>query len=231
MAGEWFQEELMRDIRKRFGIRRNCDQGFSTLELLIVISISLIMAALAIPGYNAINRTLRISGDGRDLNGAINQAKLEGASSFTQARLYADLGANTFHIETWNKTAGCWQTVNDPANACTAATSPVQNLSPGVTFGFSGVGNPPPNTQPTLGWARRCRALAAGTGSAVTANTACVVFNSRGIPIDPINATPTGIDALYVTDTNTVYGVTIGATGVTQIWTISANGTGGWQHR
>src|SRR5713101_744440 len=104
-AAGWFSEELMRNIRKRFGIPRNGDQGFSTLELLIVVSISLIMAALAIPGYNTIRRTLRISGDGRDLNGSINEAKLEAASGFTRARLYADITANTFHIETWNKTA------------------------------------------------------------------------------------------------------------------------------
>src|SRR5207245_10805242 len=103
MAGERSAEELMRNIRKRFGIPRNGDQGFSTLELLIVISISLIMAALAIPGYNSTRRTLRISGDGRDLNGSITQAKLEAASGFTRARLYADLTANTFPIETGDK--------------------------------------------------------------------------------------------------------------------------------
>jgi Tfp pilus assembly protein FimT len=221
----------MRHNRKEFRPSCNPSKGFSTLELLIVMAISFIIAALAIPGYNTIRRTLRITGDGRDLNAAINQAKLEGASSFTQARLYADLGANTFHIETWNKTAGCWQTVNDPNNPCTAATSPVQNLSPGVTFGFAGVSAPPPSTQPTLGQARKCRALAAGTGSAVAPNTACVVFNSRGITIDPVSATPTGANALYITDNNAVYAITVGATGVTQVWTIGANGSGSWQHR
>ncbi len=227
----------MRDIRKRFGIRHNCDQGFSTLELLIVISISLIMAALTIPGYNTIRRTLRIAGDGRDLNGAVNQAKLEAASSFTFARMYADLpplgpgAVHSFHIETWNKTVGCWQTINDPNNPCTVAgTSPVQNLSPGVTFGFGGVGTPPPNTQPTLGQAPFCRNLLGAAGG-VSPNTACVVFNSRGIPIDPTSGAPTGGDAFYITDTNTVYGLTIGATGVTQVWTITAGSSGGWQHR
>jgi prepilin-type N-terminal cleavage/methylation domain-containing protein len=230
MAGEWFPEELMRDIRKRFGIPRNGDQGFTILELLIVISISLIMAAFAIPGYNAIRRTLRISGDGRDLNGAINQAKLEAASAFTRARVYADLTANTFHIETWNKTAGCWQTINDPANPCTVGTSPVQNLSTSVTFGFSGVGTPPSNTQPTLGQAPFCRNLLGAAGGVIP-NTACVEFNSRGIPVDSKTAAPTPLDAFYITDTNTVYGTTVGPTGVTQVWAASANGTGGWQHR
>jgi Tfp pilus assembly protein FimT len=237
VAGEWFQEELMRNIiRKRFGIQRHCDRGFSTIELLIVISVSFIMAALAIPGYNAISRTLRISGDGRDLNGAINQAKLEAASAFTRAQVYVDLSANTFHIETWNKTGGasgggCWQTINDPNNPCTVpGTSPVQNLAPGVTFGFSSVGTPPPSTTSTIGQATFCRHLT-GKGSGVYSNTACIVFNSRGIPIDTITGAPRADDAFYITDNNTVYGLTVGATGVTQVWTISASGTGGWQHR
>ena len=225
----------MRNIRKRFGIPRNGDQGFSTLELLIVVSISLIMAALAIPGYNTIRRTLRISGDGRDLNGSINEAKLEAASGFTRARLYADITANTFHIETWNKTAnggaGCWQTAGDIANPCTVAgTSPVQPLSAAVTFGFSGVGTPPPNTQPAIGQAPLCRKLLGAAGG-VDPNTACVVFNSRGIPVDPITGAPTGGDAFYITDANTVYGMTVGPTGVTQLWAANANGSGGWYHR
>jgi Tfp pilus assembly protein FimT len=235
MAGERFLEELMRNIRKRFGISCNCDQGFSTLELLLVISISLILAALAIPGYNAIRQTLRISGDGRDLNGAINQAKLEAASGFTRARVYADLTANTFHIETWNKTAnggaGCWQTEGDTANPCTVpGTSPVQNLSAAVTFGFSSVGNPPQNTQTNFGQAPRCN-VRNGLALGVVSNTACIVFNSRGIPIDTTTGAPVGDDAFYITDNNTVFGVTVGPTGVTQVWAINASGTGGWQHR
>ena len=225
----------MRDIRKLFGIQRHCQQGFSTVELLIVMAVSFIMVALAIPGYNAISRTLRISGDGRDLNGAINQAKLEAASAFTRSRVYTDLVANTFHIETWNKTgnggAGCWQTINDPNNPCTVAgTSPVQNLSTAVTFGFSSVGNPPPNTQANFGQAPRCIARN-GLALGVVSNTACVEFNSRGIPIDDKTGAPVGDDAFYITDNNTVYGMTVGPTGVTQVWTISASGTGGWQHR
>ena len=222
----------MRDIRKRFGIPRNGDQGFSTLELLLVVSISLILAALAIPGYNAIRRTLRIAGDARDLNGAINQAKLEAAAGFTRARVYADLAANTFHIETWNKAgAGCWQTINDPANPCTVpGTSPVQNLSAAVTFGFGSVGAPPQNTQPAIKQAPPgCQANTGGTGT--IANTACVVFNSRGFPIDFITGAPTGLDALYITDNNMVYGLTVGATGVTQLWAASADGSGSWSRR
>jgi Tfp pilus assembly protein FimT len=219
----------MREISKRLGISGKRQPGFSTLELLIVVSISFILAALAIPGYNSIRRMLRIAGDGRELNGAVNEAKLDAASSFTRARVYADLTGNTFHVETWNKAANCWQTVGDANNACTVVgTSPVQPLSAAVTFGFANVGNPPKNTQPALGQAPACQAIAGGTGT--IGNTACVVFNSRGIPIDATGA-PTGVDALYISDANMVYGLTVGPTGVTQLWAISASGTGGWYHR
>src|SRR5215470_11258769 len=98
--------------------KQNSGKGFSMLELLIVVSISFIIAAFAIPGFNVMRRSLRIAGDGRNLNGAVNQAKLLAAADFTRARVFADLGANTYHIEVWNKAglggAGCWQTVNDP---------------------------------------------------------------------------------------------------------------------
>src|SRR5205085_207121 len=42
--------------------RRRC-KGFSTLELLMVMFVSLVIAAMAIPGFNDVQRTLRISGD------------------------------------------------------------------------------------------------------------------------------------------------------------------------
>src|SRR5215510_6773673 len=104
--------------RKPHGSGQSRSRGFSTLELLLVMVVSLVIAALAIPGFNQVRRTLRISGDGRELNGAINQAKMQAAADFTEARVYFDLGANaanTFHVDVWNKAgnggAGCWQVV------------------------------------------------------------------------------------------------------------------------
>src|SRR5215471_16126246 len=106
------------------------EKGFSMVELMIAVVIGLILAALAIPGFQAMNRYLRISGDMRNINGVVAQAKMRAAADFTRARAYADLGANTYHLEVWNKNAnggaGCWQTDGDVNNACTVAgTSPV----------------------------------------------------------------------------------------------------------
>src|SRR6266705_5563170 len=133
------------------GTKQNPSSGFSMLELLIVMLVSLVIAALSIPGFDQVRRTLRISGDARDLNAAINQAKLMAAADFTRARVYIDLGfsnVNTFHVDVWNKANNCWQVVGDVNNPClTPGVSPVQYLSPGVSFGTGGVGAPPPNTQ------------------------------------------------------------------------------------
>lgn len=234
----------MRINRNSRKLDQNRSRGFSTLELLIVMMISLIIAALAIPGFNQMRRALRIAGDARDLNGAINQAKLQAAADFTESRIYLDLGANTantFHIDMWNKAGngglGCWRVVGDVNNPCfIPGVSPVQSLSSGVTFGFAGVGAPPPNTQ-TGGIAQgtqgeRC-APVNGKRVGQQATTACIQFNSRGMPIDINTGLPTNNAAFYVTDNTQTFGVTVNLTGLSQVWVINLNGSSNntWYHK
>ena len=206
--------------------------------------VSLVIAALAIPGFNQVKRTLRISGDARELNGAINQAKLQAAADFTDARVFIDLGSNqvnTFHVDVWNKTgnggAGCWQVVGDVNNPCyTPGVSPVQSLSPGVCFQTAPncpvlVNAPPPNTQANgIQQSPRC-ALVNGRRVGQTATTACIHFNSRGVAIDNNTGAPTGNDAVYINDGTQVYAVTIGATGMSQVWANNVNGNANWYRK
>ncbi len=229
----------MNKDHKRYGAKQNRSSGFSMLELLIVMLVSLIIAALSIPGFNQVRRTLRISGDARDLNGAINQAKMQAAADFTDARVFIDLGfnqVNTFHVDVWNKAgnggAGCWQVVGDFNNPCyTPGVSPVQYLSPGVTFGFAGVGAPPPNTQTNgIGQGPRCVPVN-GRRVGQMATTACAHFNSRGIAIDAATLKPTGNDAVYITDNTQVYAVTVSPTGLSQVWATSPNGPTNWYRK
>jgi len=205
--------------------RQQRHRGFSTVELMLVVVVSLIVAGMAIPTYRTIQRNLRSGGDARGINGEIVLAKMRAASDFTQARVYADLSTQMFWIDVWSKpippaTTGSW-----------GIEGGTQFLSQGVTWGYGSLSSPPAGTQTTIGQAPACRnetGALRGTGAAI-ANTACIVFNSRGIPIDSTGA-PTANDAIYITDGNSVYAVTVSATGLILTWrtdAISAN----WKKR
>ena len=58
-------------------------------------------------------------------------------------------------------------------------------------------------------------------------NTACIIFNSRGIPVDNTGS-PTGLDAVYVTDGTSVYGITVAATGFIRTWQTNYSSTPSW---
>jgi hypothetical protein len=75
------------------------------------------------------------------------------------------------------------------------------------------VSSPPPSTQTTIAQATQCLNAA----KVAIANTACILFNSRGIPVDS-NNNPTNAYALYLTDGSAVFGVTVSATGSNRLW-------------
>ena len=176
--------------------------GFSLLEIVLVVGLIGVISAIAVPMFGNAIAGFRLSGDARGVSNAAAVAKMRAASDFSRSRLYIDLTANTHHIERWNKTAAEWQ-----------VDGGVTILSTGVSFNFAPVTVPPPNTQATIGQASQCL----DDMDMPIANTACIMFNSRGVPIDPSFA-PTGADALYLTDGSAVYGVTIAATGMLRLW-------------
>jgi prepilin-type N-terminal cleavage/methylation domain-containing protein len=193
--------------------------GFSLLELLLVVGLTTVIAAIAVPMMSNTIGDFRIRGDARALNSAVSLAKLRAASAFTQTRLYVDLSANTFHVESWQKTG-------TPAWVTEGGTT---TLSTSDTFSQGVVATPPSSTQTTIGQAANC----VGTTGTAIANTACVLFNSRGIPVaasgaPPNVGAPTGNDALYVTDGTAVYGVTVSATGQIQLWRTNPLATPSW---
>src|SRR5262249_48055449 len=121
-----------------------------------------------------------------------------------RVRIFADLSTNQFHLETFDKTTSTW-----------VVDGGTTTLSQRVSFGFGPVGVPPPNTTPAIAQAPLCKNNAVPPVD--MANTACIIFNSRGAPIDP-NGAPSTLGALYVTDGSAVYGVTVSATGMARTW-------------
>ena len=201
------------------------EQGFALIELVMVVAIALIIIGMAVPTFFSMRRNFRITGDARDIAAEILVAKMRAASDFTQARARFDTSANTFQIELWDKTGSTAACAGTPC-WYVDAPSGTMYLSQGVSFGFGAQSNPPPNTQAAIGLAPGCTP-GSGTnpgGGTAIANTACVVFNSRSMPIDTTGA-PTTNDAIYLTDGNGVYATTISATGLLQTWRIDVGDT------
>jgi prepilin-type N-terminal cleavage/methylation domain-containing protein len=194
------------------------ENGFSLLELIAVVGIIGVISAIAMPMMKNTVGDFRLSGDAHGLTNAVSLAKLRAAADFSQARLYVDLGTNSFHVETWNKTGAAWVTEGGTTT-----------LSSNDTFSFGVVGTAPPLSQGTIGQASAC---VTNAGAAIS-GTACILFNSRGIPVDPAGAppavgAPTGNDALYLTDGTAVYGVTLWATGLIKLWRTNPTATPSW---
>jgi prepilin-type N-terminal cleavage/methylation domain-containing protein len=177
-------------------------RGFSLIELVFVLTLTGVIAAIAVPASGNLLATLRLSGDARTLFNTASVAKLRAASDFSQGRVYLDLTQGLYHIETWQKTTNTW-----------VVESGDVGFSQGVSLGFQALAAPPPNTQAVIGQAPACLTAA----NAPIAGTACIIFNSRGIPVDA-TGTPTNSDAFYIGDGTTVYALTVSATGFVQLW-------------
>ena len=205
-------------------LHKRIERGFTMIEMMVVMTIFIVIAGLAIPKYISLRNSIRIGGDNRSLAGLTAQAKLRAASDFSHARVYADLNGGSFQMQVWNKTGGCWVADTDFSNTCLTYTSgvpsgEVTNLTQGVTFGFGSLTAGPTVGQTTIAQAAQCLD---NSGTAIS-NTACIVFNSRGIPIDATTLAPIATGAFYITNGTVVDGVTISATGSLQTWSGSAD--------
>jgi prepilin-type N-terminal cleavage/methylation domain-containing protein len=196
--------------------KRDQQAGFTIVELLVVLAIAGVIAAIALPSATRTLADVRLHNDAGGIQNLTSLAKMRAAAKYTRVRLYCDLGAETYVLQDWNKAAGTW-----------VAEEGAQTLSPNVDFSFDTLAAPPDDTQAAIGQASACKA---DDGVADLANTACIVFNSRGIPVDA-NGNPDGNGAIYVTDHSTgVYGITISATPLVRLWW-SPTTTVAWAHK
>jgi prepilin-type N-terminal cleavage/methylation domain-containing protein len=202
--------QYVRGARVRTG-----ERGYSMIEVMVVVGIGAVLSAVAIPMVGSTLSNFRLGGDAHSVSNAVALTKMRAAATFTRARLFVDRTSNTFHIEEWNNTTGAW-----------VVDGGTTTLSSGVQFGFGPVTAAPPNTQAIIDQAPAC--LDTASPAHAIGNTACVLFNSRGIPIDGATANPTTLDALYVTDGNAVYGTTVAATGTMRLWLGRYSTTPSW---
>jgi prepilin-type N-terminal cleavage/methylation domain-containing protein len=187
--------------------------GFTLIELLIALALLGVLIAIAVPASAPAVGGFQLTGSAHDLSYRISLAKMRAAANFTRARLYVNLSDGSYRLQSWDRTNNVWTTEGG-----------TQQLPRGVWFGFSSITAPPLNTQSAIGQAPPClgdaataAALVGATYAAPPAGTSCVLFNSRGTPVDATGAA-TGEGAIYVTDGTTVYGNTVSATGMAQLW-------------
>lgn len=194
-------------VRLRVVTRWACAQGYTAIELLIVVGLIAVISAISLPLMGQAMADYRLSGDARGLSASLTLAKMRAAAAASQSRLYFDLEQRAYRVEVLGRGASPAWTQDGPAS----------RLATGVTPGFGMLDTPPPDTQPAIRQAAACRT----PGGASIGNTACIVFNSRGTPID-VSGAPTSQEALYLTDGTFVYAATVLTSGMVQMWKSSA---------
>ena len=174
------------------------------------------MAAIGLPLSSGMIDDIKMRGDAQGLSSAVAQAKLTSAAKFTHSRLFVNLAANTYRIQTWRRTGTPgWEDTNEALF-----------LSDRSQFGFGSATVPPPNSQVTLEQAPLCR----DDLNVDIASTACVIFNSRGVSVTAAGP-PAMTQAFYLTGPSGTYGVVLGATGQLQVWHTTQAGISSWKQR
>ena len=188
-------------------------RGFTLLEVMLTVGVIGLVCAIVIPITDTSLKGNRLRGDANAVRNFVGLAKMRASSQSTRARVRADVRANTYALEVWDRAGGAW--VNETGT---------RSLSSGVSFGFGSLATPPPNTQVTIGLSPACSAGLTATDT--IENTACVTFNSRGLPIDADgNLFPR--HALYVRGEPGVFATTVTSTPLIRFWS-SPNYSATW---
>jgi len=196
--------------------RRPHDHGFSAVELLIVLAIVGSVAAMGLPISDGMIDDIRLRGDAQGLSSAVALTKMTAATKFSRSRLHVNDAAGTWQIETWQSTGTPgWVGDGDP-----------HRLSYGGLFGAGPVTTPPPNSQSVVEQPTPCLAA----DDTPIAGTACVIFNSRGLPVSSSGA-PTTTQVLYMRGPTGVFAIVLGATGQLQVWRTTLTANGGWRQQ
>jgi type II secretory pathway pseudopilin PulG len=162
----------MRIEPKRNHPRRGRIGGFSIIELLIVLFVVMVIAAIAIPNILSAVSNMRLRGSAGDLAGLMQQARIMAAKNNTtySIRYGTRNGAQIAFIDLAN--TGVW--------APTATVNGVVTDEPLIEF--SGTTVPASGAPSGSGGQPSVYILAGDTGSGSYDNTNILGFTGRGLP-------------------------------------------------
>lgn len=170
-------------------MRKN-SRGFSMLELLIVIAIIGVIAAFALPSATTFVKGYRLHTDASAIASQLNVTRFRATSQFTPYRLSVTTSAGTFSMDRMN----------------TTYASPSSEVSLGLSQGISFLTTCPVTPKP------------GNIPSSVTAGSAAIYFNTRGLPVDTTGM-PTNSNVIYLKNDDNLYdAVTVSLGGRITVW-------------
>jgi len=146
--------------------------GYSMIELVVVVGLIVVMAAVAIPNITGYLRTYKIRGATQQVSGEIQTARNKAIVKNTnQGVAFAILDANSYRFGVLDDDE------NPPPAVVGRGLAPLRDLPAGVVF-------VPAATTPFFGvgfdrLGRRCQLASSGCAAAQTAVTMCTPSDTR----------------------------------------------------
>ena len=175
-------------------------KGFSIAEILVVVTVALVLCALAIPSMTTGMANIKLRGAASDFSGLVQQARISAVKKNAVQTIYFGIPSGNGAYIDWN---------ND--NSYTTGEPLIQ--FGGTVNQVAAPGGTPPNLDATstpLGW---------------TATSGNISFNARGLPCDnTVNPCGTNVNYIfYFEDTRTPGGhgwaaVSITAASRSKVW-------------
>ena len=172
--------------------RRASTCGFSRVELLVVVAVMLVLAAISIPQVWGLVETYRVGADARSIAVQLTLARISGGAQNTDARINFNSctsGSTKYQLEIYSQSSSAWQQQGGQTG-----------LSTGVSYGYGSISTP------------------VGSQSSITNSPCYVEFNSRGLPIDS-SGNPTANYTIYIINNqNLCFAVTVLLSGRIQVF-------------